>query len=79
MEKMKKQTAEAQMMKLLRVAVQTQSATKTVTSLFMKDSDEEVDTFEIEKKQCIEYMKRTQRWPLKGWKQSKSHAGSKHT
>ena len=32
MEKMKKQTTEAQMMKLLRVAVQTQIATQTVTS-----------------------------------------------
>ena len=58
MEKMKKRTTEAQMMKQQSVAVQTQIATKTVTSL-MKDTDEEIDTAEIEEEEWIEYTKRS--------------------
>ena len=55
----KKKTTEAQMMKLQRVAVQIQIATKTVTVSFMKDTDEEIDTAEIEEEEWIEYMKRS--------------------
>ena len=46
--KTKKQTTEAQMKKLQKVAVPTQIATKTATISFMNDTEEEVDTSETE-------------------------------
>ena len=57
MEKMRKQTTEAQMMKLLRVAVQNTDCDQDGDVSFMKDSDEETDTVEIEEEEWIQSMK----------------------
>ena len=59
MEKRKKQTTEAPMRKLPRVAVQTQIANQDSDIFFMKDTDEEIDTGEVEEQDWIEKMKRS--------------------
>ena len=45
---------------------------------FMNDTDEEIDTAEIEEEDWIEYIKRTQRKLKNKWCQPTSHVGLKH-
>ena len=57
MKKTKKQTTGAQIKKLQRVAVQTQITDSDIS--FMTDTDEEINTGEIEEEDWIEDMKRS--------------------
>ena len=45
----------------------------------MKDTDEDIDSAEIEKEEWIEYMKRSKALAVERMKAAKSHTGLKHT